>query len=180
MEGPDSGRRTVCSAGGEYRSAGTSDPPGGRYDLRLGEGVDRLLSRLRPWKCVCVCYGETARASTRELYSGSEQTELADTENQLDASGVCGGHRLYGPGRAERRDTVYCVSRRYYRSGVSRRSGGDRVASVRHELPLWIFSDSRAVPGSGDRVHRTVRHHRADQLEERSTARETEVIYPPS
>ena len=90
MEGSDAGSRTVCAAGGEYRSAGTSDPLGGWYDLWLVKSVDRLLYRLCPGKCVCICCGEAARASTRELHSGTEPSELADTENQLDPSGVCG------------------------------------------------------------------------------------------
>ena len=79
------------------------------------------------------------------------------------------------PGRAERRDTVYCVSCGYNRSWVCRRRGGDRLVAVRYELPMWLLSDSRAVPRRRDRVHCAAPHHRADQLEERSTAGKIEV-----
>ena len=175
MEGPDSGGGTVCAAGGEYRSAGTSDPPGGRHDLWLGESVDRLLYRLRARKCTRIHCGEEARTSTRELYSRTESAELADTEDQLDASGVCGGHRLHATGRAEWSDSIYCIQGGYYWSGVCECRCSDRVAPVCYELPLWLFSDSRAVPRGSDRVHRAARNHRADQLEERSAARKIEV-----
>ncbi len=170
VEGTHSCNCAFCTPGDQYRSAWSSDSSCGWYDLRVGKGLCGLLHWLRTGERTGLLCGATARSSTGELYSRTESRELADSEDQFDASGVCSGTGMYGAGRSEWCDPIYCGTCRYHDAWLCDGGRCNRVAAVCNELPLWIFHYSRTVCSSHHRICHTARHHRSDQLEKRSPA----------